>query len=117
YADSADNVIPGLGAQTVLVRFALLGDANLNNKVDFNDLVLLAQHYGAANANWDQGDFNYDGQVNFDDLTILAQNYSGPSAAPAVVAAAPANAAVIASGTTPKSPKPVSKPARAKFRR
>jgi hypothetical protein len=81
YADSADGVVPGLDPQTVLVRYALLGDANLDRRVDFSDLVLVAQHYGdqSGNANWDQGDFTYDGRVNFDDLVALAQNYNGPT--------------------------------------
>ena len=53
-----------------------LGDANLDGKVGFADLLLLAQNYGKKdNANWDQGDFNYDGKVTFADLLLLAQNY------------------------------------------
>jgi hypothetical protein len=116
YADSADNVVPGLAAQTVLVQFALLGDANLDNKVDFNDLVLLAQHYGATNANWDQGDFNYDGEVNFNDLTIQAQNY-GSTLPASVVAAAPATAAAVTSAAPAKNSKATSKLVRPKFRR
>jgi hypothetical protein len=109
YADSADNVVPGLAAQTVLVQFALLGDANLNGKVDFNDLVLLAQHYGAANANWDQGDFNYDGLVNFNDLAILAQNYTPAGAFP-VSGAAVTAAALPSASTSTRRPTVVHKP-------
>ena len=76
YADSADNVVHGLSSNTVLARFAIDGDANLDNQVNFNDLLLLAQNFGKHdNANWDQCDFNYDGQVNFDELLKLAQNY------------------------------------------
>jgi hypothetical protein len=117
YADSADGVVPGLAAQTVLVQFALLGDANLNNKVDFNDLVLLAQHYNSAtNANWDQGDFNYDAKVDFNDLTLLAQNYGSALAGP-IVSAAPATAAVVTSAAPAKISKAMSKLVRPKFRR
>ena len=54
----------------------LAGDANLDGKVDFADLLILSQHQGkAASAGWDQGDFNYDGKVDFADLLALAQNY------------------------------------------
>ena len=75
YADSADGVVQGQVANTVLVRYTIMGDANLDGTVNFADLVTLAQHYGQSNATWDQGDFNYDGVVNFSDLVLLAQNY------------------------------------------
>jgi hypothetical protein len=77
YADSADKVVKGLADKTVLVKYALYGDANLDGRVNFADLLLLAQGYGKDDANWDQGDFNYDRKVTFDDLLRLAQNYGG----------------------------------------
>lgn len=73
--DSADGVVSGLAAQTLLIRPALTGDANLDGKVDLADLALLARHYGQSNADWDIGDVNYDGKVGFDDLVSLARNY------------------------------------------
>jgi hypothetical protein len=79
---------------TVLVRSTLLGDATLDGTVDFNDLVKLAQNYGATVSQtteswWANGDFTYDGVVDFNDLVKLAQNYS--TALPAEpVAGAPA---------------------------
>lgn len=52
------------------------GDANLDGKVDFSDVLILAQHYGMNSlATWADGDFNNDGSVGFDDLLILAQHY------------------------------------------
>jgi hypothetical protein len=72
------------------------GDVNGDGSVDFNDLVLLAQHYNTA-ATTAQGDINGDGQVNFNDLVLLAQNYNtpAPAAPPAPTAlAAPESAAV-----------------------
>jgi hypothetical protein len=65
-------------ASSVLVRYTLAGDANLDGGVDFADLVRLAQNYDAAPANgstWFNGDFTYDGVVDFNDLVRLAQNY------------------------------------------
>lgn len=50
------------------------GDANLDGKVDFSDLVTLARSYGQAGG-WAQGDFDGDMSVGFDDLLILARNY------------------------------------------
>ncbi len=51
------------------------GDADRNNAVDFQDLLVLAQNFGGANRSWRQGDFDTDGMVGFDDLLLLAQNY------------------------------------------
>jgi len=75
YADSADHVVKGLADNTVLVKFALDGDTDLDGSVTFADLVRLVRHYGLTGANWDQGDFNYDSKVFFDDFVLLARNY------------------------------------------
>jgi len=80
FADSADGVVTGLPANSVVIKPAIAGDANLDGKVNFQDLLLLAQHFGAPAANWDQGDFNYDGVVNFNDLLALAQNFGKTAA-------------------------------------
>jgi hypothetical protein len=52
------------------------GDATLDGRVNFADLVALAQHYGRADAHWHNGDFNFDGVTNFADLVMLAKNYN-----------------------------------------
>lgn len=54
------------------------GDTNGDGAVDFNDLVVVAQHYGDpvdSEHSFGLGDFDNDGDVDFDDLVILAQNY------------------------------------------
>jgi T5SS/PEP-CTERM-associated repeat protein len=63
---------------SVLVRYTLAGDANLDGVVDFNDLVKLAQNYNVSDGSrtWIGGDFNYDGNTDFNDLVKLAQNYN-----------------------------------------
>jgi hypothetical protein len=63
-----------LGGNAVLVKFTLLGDANLDGTVNFNDFSLLQNHYGQA-GDWSGGDFNYDGTVNFNDFSLLQNNY------------------------------------------
>lgn len=64
-----------LDTTAYVLRSTLLGDADLDGMVDFDDLLALAQHYEQTNAGWTGGDSNYDGVVNFDDLLSLAQNY------------------------------------------
>jgi hypothetical protein len=67
------------------------GDANHDGRVDFSDLLILAQYYGLnSRATWGEGDFNRDGAVGFDDLLILAQNCGlGTSAEAEVVSMVP----------------------------
>jgi Ca2+-binding RTX toxin-like protein len=55
---------------------SLRGDANVNNTVNFDDLLVLAANYNQSGRSWSQGDFTFDGVVNFDDLLALASNYN-----------------------------------------
>lgn len=52
------------------------GDLNLDQSVDFDDLLALAQNYSAqGTGNWSRGDIDGDSNVDFDDLLALAQTY------------------------------------------
>src|SRR5205807_2244254 len=68
------------GAQIDVSPVSIPGDANIDGKVDFSDLLILAQNFGVP-GDFRQGNFNGDFFVNFADLLILAQNYgtSDPS--------------------------------------
>jgi uncharacterized delta-60 repeat protein len=82
--------------------FHLPGDANRNRRVDFTDLVRLAQNYDQGPMKtWGEGDFTGDGRVDFSDLVLLAQRYDTalPGAPPA---AAPS--AAVATTTSAKRP-------------
>lgn len=59
----------------VVARYTLAGDTNPDGRVDFVDLVALAQNYNTTNgsATWHGGDLTYDGNVDFTDLVKLAQ--------------------------------------------
>ena len=76
------------GSYDVSLKFVIPGDANQDGVVNFNDLLVLAQHYGEHNATLSDGDFNLDGSVGFDDLLMLAQNY-GQSSMQAMLSAVP----------------------------
>lgn len=94
YADASALLptLPGtfageaIAANTLIVRYTIAGDANLDRVVGFGDLVLLAQHYGQSGRSYADGDFKYSsaGKIDFDDLVILAQHYG---ASYAIVAA------------------------------
>jgi len=78
------------------------GDANGDGKVDFADLLILAQNYGKMpNETFSDGDFNNDGAVGFDDLLILAQNYGfGTTGTAASPVPEPSSLCVLALGAT-----------------
>jgi autotransporter-associated beta strand protein len=63
---------------TVLARYTLAGDTNLDGAVDFLDLARLAQSYNVTDGTrqWSNGDFDYNGNTDFLDLAKLAQNYN-----------------------------------------
>jgi hypothetical protein len=76
YSDTGLTLIP-----------TLPGDANVDGRVDFNDLVAIAQHYNTSTGNvWSTGDFTYDGVTDFNDLVLLAQHYNTSVFAPAAAA-------------------------------
>jgi hypothetical protein len=90
------------------------GDANRDGKVNFADLVTVAQNYNTASgATWAKGDFTGDGKVDFADLVQLAQNYNvgtgaaaaSPGQASPVAASAPEPAALFASVSSKKDNK------------
>jgi CSLREA domain-containing protein len=83
--------------------FVLAGDANRDRKVDFNDLVVLAQNYNLGGKTFSQGNFDYspDGKVDFADLVILAQHYN---------ATLPALSALVAPGSTKPTNKDEKRP-------
>jgi len=67
-------------ADSLIVAPALLGDANLDSLVNFDDLVKVAENYETAGGAWVVGDFNYDSLVNSIDLSMIEQNYGATPA-------------------------------------
>jgi hypothetical protein len=111
--NALDGNSDGTGGDDFTFKFYQLGgDATRDRKVDFNDLVRLAQNYNTTGKVWPDGDFNGDGAVDFSDLVILAQNYN--TALPAAgaggleaIAAAPMPPLASVFSTTPvKKAKP-----------
>jgi hypothetical protein len=62
----------------------LPGDANIDGRVDINDLTTVLTSYNQTGQSWSTGDFIGDGTVDINDLTIVLTNYNasvGSSAA------------------------------------
>jgi probable HAF family extracellular repeat protein len=63
------------GTQGFLLAPALPGDANLDGRVDVNDLTVVLTNFGRSGATWATGDFVGDGKVDVNDLTIVLANF------------------------------------------
>jgi hypothetical protein len=75
YADSADPGNPAaLASNTIMIRYTLLGDADLNGTVNGIDFGIFAANLNKSVSYWDQGDFNYDGIANGIDFGLLSVN-------------------------------------------
>ena len=82
------NYIAGygtIGGQThgFELQPATPGDANLDGKVDVNDLTIVLAHFGQSGASWASGDFTGDGKVDVNDLTIVLAHFGQTLAASA----------------------------------
>ncbi len=92
YAEASDVLGPTGGffggeqvdGSTVLVKFTLYGDANLDRQVNLLDFNRLAANFGSTGAVWSQGDFTYDGVVNLADFNKLAAKFGMSAAGPEV---------------------------------
>lgn len=71
-----------LDATAVVITPALLGDANLDGRVDVSDLGSFAGSWQAAGG-WTEGDFDYTGFVDVGDLGALAANWLAGVTGPA----------------------------------
>ena len=68
----------------MIMKAPLLGDANLDGKVDINDLSKVLTNYDKTGMTWADGDFNGDGKVDINDLSKVLTNYDKTSALSAV---------------------------------
>jgi hypothetical protein len=81
YADGATWGATGLpiDASAVVFGYTYVADTNLDQAINFDDLLKLARNYDVTGldpfVSWASGDSNADGNVNFDDLLKLAQLY------------------------------------------
>lgn len=57
------------------IHKTVLGDTNLDRKVDIADLAALATWFGSTDAGWAKGDIDGDGVVAINDLAGLATNF------------------------------------------
>jgi T5SS/PEP-CTERM-associated repeat protein len=65
-------------AYAVTGNAVIAGDANLDGRVDINDLTIVLTNYGMTGQAWTQGSMDGDpaGTVDINDLTIVLANYN-----------------------------------------
>jgi len=108
YSDGADGVVAGLSSGQIEIAYTLIGDANLDGKVNGIDFNLMAAHFNQSVTNgWDEGDFNYSGTVNGIDFNLLSGNFN-QSASQAAVAAPVSLSTLTTSSASPASRPPKS---------
>jgi hypothetical protein len=59
---------------SILIRFTLVGDLNLDKTVSISDFIDLSSNFGLAGG-WREGDLNYDKQVSISDFIDLSSNF------------------------------------------
>jgi hypothetical protein len=79
YAESADLSFTTIGGRafdttSVIVRYTLEGDANLDTQVNAADLGALASNWQST-SDWRGGDLDFNGTTDVNDLGILASNW------------------------------------------
>jgi hypothetical protein len=80
----ADNGVLGytsfsgqtVGANSILIKYTLAGDADLSGTVDTVDFNLLAGNFSQSGKVWLNGDSDFNGTVDTVDFNLLAANFS-----------------------------------------
>lgn len=57
------------------LRETFFGDADLNNKVEFNDFVIVSNNFN-QDSGWSTGDFDGNGKTEFGDFVLLSNNFN-----------------------------------------
>src|SRR2546425_13175270 len=60
---------------SLLLRYTLYGDSNLDGTVDTLDFNQLVTNFGAADATWTRADWDYNSTVDTLDFNELASNF------------------------------------------
>lgn len=61
---------------SLLIRFTITADLDLNGTVNDNDVTVQSAYYGTVSTGeWITGDMDYDGDVDDEDVTLLGAFY------------------------------------------
>lgn len=65
-----------LGGDAVLVKYTLIGDANLDGTVNVADYNEVVSNFNATGDSWTSGSFDYSGNVSLGDLNDVIKNFN-----------------------------------------
>ena len=75
-------------SNSLLVTPELIGDANIDGKIDLSDLSTILNNFGATTPEWTSGNFDGAATIDLTDLSDVLNNfgltYATPTAAPAI---------------------------------
>jgi hypothetical protein len=78
YADNADLANGNIPAESVVLKYTYLGDADLTGQVDLDDFNLFLYGFDANNAapkTWVFGNFDYNNTIDLDDFNLFLYGY------------------------------------------
>jgi hypothetical protein len=96
----------------VLVKYTLLGDADLNGVITTADYLAIDNGYHLGETGWANGDFNYDNTINGDDYSLIDNSFNVSNSLQSANAAiaAPAVSAAVQSGAPATVESPAAAP-------
>ncbi|MGN6370337.1 MAG: NF038122 family metalloprotease [Phycisphaerae bacterium] len=71
-----------VGANSILIAQELLGDSNIDGKVDLTDLSTVLNHFGSANSSWTAGNFDGAASIDLTDLSYVLNNFGATYSSP-----------------------------------
>jgi autotransporter-associated beta strand protein len=77
-----------VGSNSILISQELLGDSNIDGKVDLTDLSTVLNNFGTANSNWTAGNFDGANTIDLTDLSDVLNNFGSTYSSPFDAAAA-----------------------------
>jgi hypothetical protein len=80
----------------VMVAAELLGDSNVDGKVDLTDLSVVLNHFGSTTSAWTSGNFDGAATIDLTDLSDVLNNFgvTNPNASDAALVSNGASTAV-----------------------
>jgi hypothetical protein len=63
-------------SNSILISQELLGDANVDGKVDINDLNNVLSHFGMTTPEWTNGNFDGAATIDLTDLAAVLNNFN-----------------------------------------
>ncbi len=78
-------------ANSILIRYTLNGDMNLDGAIDADDYARIDAGFAHQLSGWGNGDLDYSGSINADDFFLIDHAFANQSSLPMPLALGPTN--------------------------